>query len=499
MSISSTTRKAGPFTGNDVTTVFPFTFKVFAATDVVVVLTSLVAVETTLALTTDYTVSLNADQNASPGGSITLTAALTNGYLLTITSAVPSLQPVALTNNGGFYPVVINDELDRLTIIIQQALEQIGRSVRVPISSSTNPDALISQLTADAASAAASAAAAANSAYAAAHTVPVGTYPYTPANQAGDTFTGNIAVPGINVGGSGVVTSLGSASAMTASIDGTMSSNSDLKAVSEKAIRTYVASAVSKQIQPVAASIDAIAQTLTLTLNPTTLAFRSTTPTNGASNVRSVGGAISLVVSSGSTLGTISTKSARLVILAIDNAGTVELAVVNIAGGKNLDETTLISTTAEGGAGLADSSSTIYSNVARTNVPFRVVGFIDITEATAGTWTTAPTNVQGAGGQALAAMSSLGYGQTWATRSGAALGTTYYNTSGKPIIFKVAVYGSTTATLQLTVNGTTLGNLDGSVGGGTFIISDAAVVPPGGSYSANQTSGGTLSSWLELS
>ena len=33
MTISSTTRIAGPFTGNGVTTVFPFTFKVFANID----------------------------------------------------------------------------------------------------------------------------------------------------------------------------------------------------------------------------------------------------------------------------------------------------------------------------------------------------------------------------------------------------------------------------------------------------------------------------------
>jgi hypothetical protein len=102
-----------------------------------------------------------------------------------------------------------------------------------------------------------------------------------------------------------------------------------------------------------------------------------------------------MVVSSGSTLGTVSAQQSRIVVLALDNAGTIELAVVNISGGNNLDETTLISTTAEGGAGAADSANVIYSTTARTSLPFRVVGYIESTQATAGTWATAPSTIQG--------------------------------------------------------------------------------------------------------
>ena len=66
MTISSTNRKAGPYIGNGTTTVFPFYFKVFAAADVEVVrLTVATNVETILTLTTDYTVTLNTDQNAT--------------------------------------------------------------------------------------------------------------------------------------------------------------------------------------------------------------------------------------------------------------------------------------------------------------------------------------------------------------------------------------------------------------------------------------------------
>ena len=69
---------------------FPFSFKVFEAEDVVVIkLEDSTSIETTLALTTDYTVTLNQDQNNNPGGSITLTAGnLANGLSITITSDV---------------------------------------------------------------------------------------------------------------------------------------------------------------------------------------------------------------------------------------------------------------------------------------------------------------------------------------------------------------------------------------------------------------------------
>ena len=176
MSISSATRKAGPYTGNGVTVAFPFSFKVFAAGDVRVVRTDLSGVETDLALTTDFTVSLNTNQDSNPGGTITTVTPPASGILITLTSALQNLQPVTLTNAGGFYPKVINDALDRVTIQIQQLAEAVGRTVKVGISSLTSPDVLMAALAgyvtsawgyANGASASASAAAASASAAAA--------------------------------------------------------------------------------------------------------------------------------------------------------------------------------------------------------------------------------------------------------------------------------------------------------------------------------------------
>jgi hypothetical protein len=136
MTISSTTRIAGPFVGNGTASAFPFTFKVFAAGDLDVIrLATSTGVETTLVLTTDYTVALNIDQDSNPGGTVTLVAGpLATGFTLTITSDIANLQPTDLTNQGGFYPEVINASLDRATIQIQQLAGDVSRSIKAPIS-----------------------------------------------------------------------------------------------------------------------------------------------------------------------------------------------------------------------------------------------------------------------------------------------------------------------------------------------------------------------------
>ena len=235
-------------------------------------------------------------------------------------------------------------------------------------------------------------------------------------------------------------------------------------------------------IQSLTATVAANA--LTVTLNPTTLDFRSTTLTTGVPVSRVMSSAISIVVSSGSTLGTVSAVQSRIVVLALDNAGTVELAVVNISGGNNLTETGLISTTAEGGSGTADSASVIYSNTARTNVAYRVVGYVESTQATAGTWATTPSTVQGYGGQALASMSSLGYGQTWSTQTRTS-GTTYYNTTGKPIGVHGYFISTGGSSIQsaVSINGAAafdfcqINGTAGTVSGTAFLI-----IPPSASY-----------------
>lgn len=257
------------------------------------------------------------------------------------------------------------------------------------------------------------------------------------------------------------------------------------------------ASVFTSKIQSLAGT-GVVSNQLIASLQPTALDFRATPLTSGVINTRSISTALSLTVPSTATLGTISAQISRLVLLAIDNAGTVELAIVNIAGGNNLDETTLINTTAI--AAGSNTANIIYSTTARTGVPFRVVGYIESTQATAGTWATAPSTIQGYGGQALAAMSSLGYGQTWQSVT-RVVGTTYYNPTGRVIKFNPNFTISTTGGADsgtVLVNGLQVSQAYFSAGSGAFKGSLPVEIPPGASYSMAVTGSAILNFCTEL-
>lgn len=250
---------------------------------------------------------------------------------------------------------------------------------------------------------------------------------------------------------------------------------------------SFVGNAVNP-IYPVIASVASNA--LTIGLNATFVGFRSTTLTTGVPNTRAITSPISLTVPSGATLGTVNATQARLAILALDNAGAIELGIINLAGGNNLDETTLVSSTAVSAA--ATSNNVIYSTNARTNVPFRVVGFLDITEATAGTWATAPTLVQGDGGNALL---SIGYGQIWQTVT-RAVSTTYYNTTGRPIMAMISMSIPTGGGATVQINGISVGSWSNQAS--AILTPLTLIIPPGAPYIVNVSGGSTLNTWTEL-
>lgn len=123
--------------------------------------------------------------------------------------------------------------------------------------------------------------------------------------------------------------------------------------------------------------------------SPVKIGFRNSTATSGTYNQRSITSALSIVISSGSTLGTTSGNQHYLYVYALDNSGTVELAISQSL----FSDLSLQSTTAEGGAGAADSNAVLYSTTARSNVPVRLIARISTTQVTAGTWAAAPSEV----------------------------------------------------------------------------------------------------------
>lgn len=112
--------------------------------------------------------------------------------------------------------------------------------------------------------------------------------------------------------------------------------------------------------------------------------FRSETLTTGTYTIIPVTSARTVTISSGSTLGHSSGGTHWIYIYAMRVSGNVELAVSSSI----FDEGTVHSSTAEGGAGAADSNRLLYSTTARTDVSVRLIGRLKSTQATAGTWNT---------------------------------------------------------------------------------------------------------------
>jgi hypothetical protein len=143
MTVASTSRKAGPFLGNGVATSFPFTFKVFARTDLRLVHVASSGLATALTLDADYSVTLNADQDTAPGGTITYPlsgSALPTGESLLAIGALVADQSTDLTNLGRFLPQVQEDAFDKAIILIQQLEERADRALTLPVGEVANAD-----------------------------------------------------------------------------------------------------------------------------------------------------------------------------------------------------------------------------------------------------------------------------------------------------------------------------------------------------------------------
>jgi hypothetical protein len=130
MSLSSTVNR-WPYTGNNIATSFAFTTKIFATSDLRVTSRNIsTSAETTLALTTDYTVSGVGDD---AGGSITLVAgALSSAYKLIIRRVRPLTQSTRIRNQTEYYAETHENQFDQFTMADQQQQDELDRSVGLP-------------------------------------------------------------------------------------------------------------------------------------------------------------------------------------------------------------------------------------------------------------------------------------------------------------------------------------------------------------------------------
>jgi len=137
MTISSTTNRA-QFNCDGSTTSFPFTFRYLEASDLQVYLASPTGTVTLLTLNVDYQIT---PAIPGPGGTLSflggyLSSPPGSGYTLTILRFVPRTQEVDFINGDSLDENNIEGMGDKLTMMVQDLDERIGRAVTAPPSSS---------------------------------------------------------------------------------------------------------------------------------------------------------------------------------------------------------------------------------------------------------------------------------------------------------------------------------------------------------------------------
>jgi hypothetical protein len=129
MTVSSTTVK-NSYSGNGSTTVFAYTYRIFADSDLQVIIRSAAGTETTKTITTHYTVAGAGNAN---GGSVTFTPGNvpTATETVVLRREVPQTQAIDYIANDPFPAESHEEGLDRATMNIQQLQEEVDRSIKL--------------------------------------------------------------------------------------------------------------------------------------------------------------------------------------------------------------------------------------------------------------------------------------------------------------------------------------------------------------------------------
>jgi hypothetical protein len=132
MTISTYENKIN-YVGDGSTTVFTFVFKVLAENHMKVYLDDVIQ-------GTGYTVTLNADQNANPGGDVTFSVAPVTDAVISLLREVPLDQLVDYNPYDPFPAETHERALDKLTMITQQLDEKVDRAILFPPSTALPDD-----------------------------------------------------------------------------------------------------------------------------------------------------------------------------------------------------------------------------------------------------------------------------------------------------------------------------------------------------------------------
>ena len=129
MTISSTTVK-NSYSGDSSTTTFSYTFKIFADSDIQVIIRSSTGTETTKTITTHYTVT---GAGVSAGGTVIFTGGNipVTGETVILRRNIPQTQAIDYIANDPFPAESHEEGLDRATMAIQQIQEEVTRSIKL--------------------------------------------------------------------------------------------------------------------------------------------------------------------------------------------------------------------------------------------------------------------------------------------------------------------------------------------------------------------------------
>ena len=126
MTVSSSTSRVS-YNGNGSTTVFAYTFRVFDQDDLTVIIRSANGTETVKTITTHYTVS---GVGSAGGGNVTMLTAPASGETLVIIREQDLIQELDIVPNDPFPASSVEDALDKLTFMVQQHEETLGRTIK---------------------------------------------------------------------------------------------------------------------------------------------------------------------------------------------------------------------------------------------------------------------------------------------------------------------------------------------------------------------------------
>jgi hypothetical protein len=374
--------RSGPYTGDDSQTTFAYAFRIRAATDLRVT-TQLIAspsVDTVLTYPTDYTVTGVGNKN---GGNIVLTFALASTKKMLIRRVRPLTQEQDISNQGPFHAETHEHAFDHDVMLAQQLKDDLARTPKFT------------------------------------DTTDIATFdPTLPPPVAGAAYKVNGAVTGMEAydpasslpsavnlpGGNGILVKDGTSTLQARTIvagedlavtNGTGVSGNPTVALNSPgylgelrnlALKVTVVGANSWEVE-----LMNFAGVLPSD-SEASVVFRNDTASSGRSSRVKYGNLADFTLSNGSTLGMQSGVDEYLYwYVGLESASQFRLLVSK----KLFDEGSLQSASAEGGAGAADSATTLYADGSLTlsNKPIRLIGRMKVNQTVAGVHANAPTEI----------------------------------------------------------------------------------------------------------